>query len=111
MLLKKYVLLYACGASKFQIYNVFFYFPSAKDLSHYPPCFERRSDLSNITCWYLKLLHDIPKTYLLAMSIDCMYLTVFEELQGSTSIFRITNHFYITMTFWFVLCSYGFAKN
>ena len=97
---------YACGASKFQIYNVLFNFPSAKDLSHYPPCFERRSDLSNITCWYLKLLHDIPKT-----SIGNEYLTVFEELQGSTSLFRITNHFYSIMTFWFVLCSYGFAKN
>ena len=59
---------YACGASKFQMY--FFYFLSAKDLSHYPPCFEHRSDLSNITCWYLKLLHD--NMYLLAMSIDCI---------------------------------------
>ena len=54
---------YACGASKFQM-------PSAKGLSHYPLCFERRSDLSNITCWYLKLLHD--NMYLLAMSIDCI---------------------------------------
>ena len=68
----KYVLFIACGASKFQIYEVLFYFPCAKDLSHYPPCFERRSDLFNITCWYMKLLHDIPKTYLLAMSIDCI---------------------------------------
>ena len=58
---------YACGASKFQIYNVLFYIPSAKDLSYYPPSYARRSNLSNITCWYLKLLHDIPKTYLLAI--------------------------------------------
>ena len=98
---------YAYGYSKFQIYNVLFCFPSAKDLSYYPPSFAHRSDLSNITCWYLKLLHDISKTYLWQCS---MYLTVFEEFQGSTSIFGIANHFYSTMSFWFVLCSYGLAK-
>ena len=41
----KYVLLVELANSKCT-----FYFPSAKDLSHYPPCLERRSDLSNITC-------------------------------------------------------------
>ena len=80
-----------------QIPNLLFYFPNAKDLSYYPPSFACRSDLSNIT-------------YLLAIQY-WLYLTVFEELQGSTSIFRIANHFYSTMSFWFVLCSYGFAKN
>ena len=46
---------YACGASKFQMY--FFYFSSAKDLSHYPPCFERRSDLSNIALRFTEGVH------------------------------------------------------
>ena len=90
-----------------------FYFPSAKDLSHYPPCFERRSDLSNIN--YLLVL-EVASRYTEDVHVSIgneylLYLTVFEELQGSTSIFRITNHFYSTMSFWFVLCSYGFAKN
>ena len=58
----------------------------------------------------LEVAYDIPKTYLMAIQYR-LYLTVFEELQGSNSIVRIANHFYSTMSFWFVLCSYGFAKN
>ena len=61
---------YACGASKFQIYNVLFYLLSAKDLSYYSLLLTCCSDLSNITCWYMKLLCNV--------SFSNAVLTVFD---------------------------------
>ena len=58
---------YACGASNIQIYNILYYLLSAKDLSYYPLLLTCCSVLSNITCWYLKLLCNVLKTHLLAL--------------------------------------------